>query len=125
MYLSISSCVKIDPPMPDENPIISFYYGIDPWTNQPTFIYTDTIISGIKRKYVKANFAASATIKHILVKNNENVIYDKIIENETVYNSEYQIELYPSSLPQNHDLYFLVEDYKGKIAEKTLKVKFQ
>lgn len=125
MYLSICSCVKIDQPIPDENPIISFYFGIDPWTKQPTFIYTDTTISGIKRKYVRANFAASASIKHILVKNNENILYDKIVENETVYNREYQIELYPASLPQNHNLYFMVEDYNGKIVEKTLKVKFQ
>ncbi|MCC6722321.1 MAG: hypothetical protein IT243_08965 [Bacteroidia bacterium] len=121
----MNSCETIEPPIAAQNPIISFYYGIDPWTYQKTFIYSDTTIVGTKRKYIRANFAASGVIKNILVKNNNNVLYDKTIENSTSYNHTFQIELAPISTPETYILYFKVEDYNGKIDEKILNIKFK
>lgn len=124
MFLALNSCIKIDPPIAAQTPVISFYLGIDPWTHQPTFVYSDTTLSGTKLRFLKANFAASGTIKNILIKNNDEIIYDKTIENSTTYNQEYQLELKPVLVPVTYKLYFKVEDYNGKIAEKTLTVNF-
>lgn len=124
LVLVLNSCVKVDPPVAAQEPVISFYLGIDPWTHQPTFIYSDTTVTGTKQRYLRANFAASGTIKKITVKNNDVVLYEKTIENSTVYNEEYQIELKPVLVPTTYNLYFKVEDYNGKTAEKALKVNF-
>lgn len=125
MFLGMNSCETIEPPIAAQNPIISFYYGIDPWTNQKTFIYSDTTIVGAKPKLVVAHFAASGTIKNIQVKSNDNILYDKTIENETTFNHTYQLALKPVSTPETYILYFKVEDYNGKIDEKILNIKFK
>jgi len=125
LLLGFNSCTKEDNSATTDAPVISFYKGIDPWTHQPTFIYSDTIISGMKERMVKVNFAAAGVIRHLFVSNNGEILIDKEVDNDTKFNEEFSIVLSPESLPKNYKILCRVKDYNDKTTERELDVTFQ
>lgn len=101
-------------------PVISFYKGINDWTNQPTFVYSDTSIKGYREKTVQVHFAAAATIKSVLMKLNDTVKYEKNFDNDNDYNHSYSIAVKPDNLPKTYVFYCRVTDYNNRSAERTI-----
>lgn len=109
---------------PLQGPVISFYKGIDPWTSQPTFVTSDTTIKGNKRIFVKAHFAAAATLKQAEARVNGEIVFEKFFENDNYYNAEFLNEVSPLSVPATYTFYFKAIDWNNKTIEKNLVVNF-
>lgn len=119
----MASCLKTEEVLPA--PVISFYKGIDAWTNQPTFVYTDTTINGIKGKIVNVHFAAAATLKDVLITMNGEEVHAKNFENGSYFNYNYLLKVIPQTLPYTCVLKYKAIDYHNNSAEKTLTINFK
>lgn len=125
LLIHLSACVKTADTAALPAPVISFYKGIDPWTHQPTFIYSDTTITYIKTYNARVNFAAAATLRHLLVKARNEVLLDKELENDNYYNQEFSFGINPDKIKGTFVYTFEALDWAGKTSTKTLTVVFK
>lgn len=125
MLLFASACSKVDDGLLTTPPVISFALGRDPYTNQPTFITSDTTVRYGYGKMIGAQFAAAGTLKHVEVRLRDTVVFEDDMENETEYNKYQVISVKPNSNPETVECKFFAEDWNGKTTERTLKVTFQ